>query len=406
MESLIRPAAEWELAGIIADAAARRAPIEIMGAGSKRRIGHAIQASATLSTRGLRGITLYEPTELVMSAQAGTPLAEVEAELARRSQMLPFEPIDPGAAVGGLTGQMTIGGVFATNLSGPRRLTSGAARDHLLGTRAVNGRGETFKSGGRVMKNVTGYDVARGLAGSWGTLAVMTEVTFKVVPAPESTATLVLFDLTDELAVEAMCAAMGTPFEVSAAVYLQESLTARLWHDGLRAAGKSITALRLENLAKSISYRSERLKGLLRPYGEIQLLEGGAALAFWDELRKLSVVSGTSKPLWRLSATPKIGPAIVAAISRYMPVAAYYDWSGGLIWLEVPESADAGATDIRRVIALHGGHATLIRAEPAVRAAVEVFQPLDPGVERLSRKLKETFDPGGILNPGRMYATM
>ncbi len=406
MESLIRPAAEWELAGIIADAAARRVPMEVIGAGSKRRIGHAVQASATLSTRGLRGITLYEPTELVMSAQAGTPLAEVEAELARRSQMLPFEPIDPGAAVGGLVGQMTIGGVFATNLSGSRRLTSGAARDHLLGARAVNGRGETFKSGGRVMKNVTGYDVARGLAGSWGTLAVMTEVTFKVVPAPESTATLVLFDLTDELAVEAMCAAMGTPFEVSAAVHLQRTLVGRLGHDGLRAAGQSITALRLENLAKSISYRAERLRELLRPYGEIQLLEGAPALAFWDELRKLSVVSGTAKPLWRLSTTPKVGPAIVAAISRYMPVAAYYDWSGGLIWLEVPESADAGATDIRRVIALHGGHATLIRAEPAVRAAVEVFQPLDPGVERLSRKLKETFDPGGVLNPGRMYATM
>jgi glycolate oxidase FAD binding subunit len=358
----------------------------------------------TISTNGLRGITLYEPTELVMSARAGTPVAEIEAELDSRGQMLPFEPIDLGPALGGGAAGGSIGAVFATNISGARRVATGAARDHLLGVRAVNGRGEAFKSGGRVLKNVTGYDVARGLTGSWGTLAVMTEVTFKVVPRPERTATLVLFGLTDELAAEVMCQGLGTPFEVSGAVHLPKSMASRLDTPELRDSGQAVTALRVENLASFVSYRCGKLREALAPYGEGQIFEDGVSLAFWRELRTLSVLQGRTKPLWRISTKPTAGPEVVAAISRYMTVEAFYDWSGGLIWLEVPESADAGASDIRRVIAQHGGHATLIRADAGVRAAIDVFQPLDPGLERLTRRLKAAFDPAGILNPGRMYA--
>src|SRR5262249_37398511 len=184
------------------------------------------------STRALRGITLYEPNEMVMSARSGTSLAQIEDALSARRQMLAFEPIGLGGLGGGEATDATIGGIFATNLSGARRIRVGAARDHLLGVRA--GSGEVFKSGGRVMKNVTGLDLCRGLAGSWGTLAVMCEVTFKVQPMPEETATLILLGLPDEIAVEVLCEAMTTPYEVSGAVHLQPSLVARLWHDGLR----------------------------------------------------------------------------------------------------------------------------------------------------------------------------
>jgi glycolate oxidase FAD binding subunit len=272
--------------------------------------------------------------------------------------------------------------------------------------RAITGKGELVKSGGRVMKNVTGYDLARGLAGSWGTLAVLTEVTFKVVPMPERTATIVLHGLADELAAEVMCQAMGTPYEVSGAVHLPAAMAKRLQSAEVKAAGEAVTALRLENFETFVNYRADKLRELFAPYGDVQVLDDEVSRQFWGELGQLSVLQGQSEPLWRISTAPKTGPKVVAAIGRYMPVNAFYDWSGGLIWLEVPDSADAGATDIRRVIAQFGGHATLIRADVSVRAAIDVFQPLEPGVERLTRGLKGTFDPAGILNPGRMYAAV
>lgn len=404
MQQTLRPATERELQRFIADAAHAGMPLEIVGAGTKRTLGRPVNAAVSLTTQSLAGVSLYEPTELVMGARAGTLLSRIEAELSGRGQMLAFEPIDIAPLLGGTAGQGTIGAVFATNLSGSRRIAAGAARDHLLGIEAVAGTGQAFRNGGRVMKNVTGYDLCRGVAGSWGTLAVMASVTFKVLPRPEQTATLVFFGLEDTAAVEALCTALGTPYEVSGTVHLQRPLAAKLWHAGLRSEHKAVTAIRLESFSKSIDYRLPRLRQALRAFGEAHELDHASSLAFWDELRQLSVLQGSSAPLWRISTTPTAAPKAVAAISRYMECKAMYDWSGGLVWLEVPATADAGATDIRRVLATHGGHATLIRAETAVRAAVDVFQPLDRKVADLSRGLKRVLDPGGILNHGRMYA--
>jgi glycolate oxidase FAD binding subunit len=402
----LRPAEEAELSRMVADCAARGVPLEIQGAGTKRRIGKPVAGAARLSTGGLAGITLYEPADFVLTARAGTPVADIGTELARHSQMLAFEPIDLGPVVGGAPRVATWGAVFATNVSGARRIASGTARDHLLGTRAVDGRGELFRSGGRVLKNATGYDLARGLAGSWGTLAVISEAVCKVVPAPEQTATLVLFGLTDDLAGEVMRAAMGTPWEVSGAVHITKALTARLWHAALRAAGAAVTAFRLETFSRWLVGRIGGLREALAPYGEVHVLDDASSRPFWDELRQLSILQNSEKPLWRISTTPRLGPRIVEAIAGLMETETFYDWAGGLIWLAVPPAADAGASDVRQVVALYGGHATLIRAEGAVRAAVDVFQPLEPSVERLTRQLKVAFDPAGILNPGRMYATM
>jgi glycolate oxidase FAD binding subunit len=406
LSDLQRPGADWELQFMIAGCAEKGIPIEVVGSGSKRAVGRPIENAMTITTASLRGITLYEPSELVMSARAGTPLTAIEAELAARGQMLPFEPVDIGPATGTAHGTQTIGAVFATNLSGARRIHSGAARDHLLGVKGVNGRAELFQSGGRVMKNVTGYDVARGLTGSWGTLAVLTEVTFKVVPWPETAATLIYLNLPDNIAVELLCTAMAQPVEVSGAVHLQAPLAARLSHPGLKVMGKSITALRLENFSGAVTARKQKLKEALKVYGKALELDHRETLEFWSELRRLSVLPYRQTLLWRISTKPTMAAKLVQAIKRYMPAEAFYDWGGGLVWLEVPATADAGTAEIRRAAAIHGGHATLIRAERSVRASVEVFQPLSPALERLTRGLKSAFDPAGILNPGRMYANV
>ena len=399
----MRPEDEAALSDIIAAAGAAKTGLEITGGGSKRTIGRPTNSSHLVSTRALRGITLYEPNEMVMSARAGTLLSEVQSVLGKNNQMLAFEPVELAGLVGGDSRHATIGGVFATNASGPRRIIAGAARDHLMGIRGVNGRGEVFKNGGRVMKNVTGYDLCKGLAGSWGTLSVFSEVTFKVMPKPQASTTLVLLGLSDEIAIEVLCAVMGTPYEISGAVHIQQPLAVTLDHMALRGQGKSITAFRLETSPKSIVYRRERILEALKVYGELHDLDQTSSEAFWDEMTRLSVFEASDHPLWRISTAPAKGPAVVAAIARYMPVNAIYDWSGGLIWLDVPKTSDAGAADVRRVISSYGGHATLIRAPAATRAATDAFQTLEPGVQRLSQKLKATFDPANILNPGRMY---
>lgn len=406
MDDILRPATEWELKSMMTALMERSIPVEIMGAGSKRGIGRPVSAPVALTTTGIRGISLYEPSELVMSARAGTPLAQVEVELASRGQMLPFEPIDLGPALGAGAGLQTIGAVFAANLSGARRISSGAARDHLIGARGVNGRGEIFKSGGRVMKNVTGYDVARGLSGSWGTLAVLSEVTFKVLPLADDVVTLVYPELTDDLAVELMSLALVQPFEVSGTVHLTETLAGRLKHKGLSGKGHPLTAIRLENFTRSISYRKQKLREVLSAFGAPIELELESSLEFWGEMRRLSFLPPNGTHLWRISTTPSKAAALVASVRRHMAVETFYDWSGGLIWLETPASADAGSADIRRAVASHGGHATLIRADESVRQTVEVFQPLAPAVDRITRGIKQAFDPARLLNPGRMYATM
>ncbi|MGQ0671858.1 MAG: FAD-binding protein [Hyphomicrobium sp.] len=406
MHDVLRPATDWELQSMLGQLRDQRIAVEVIGAGTKRGVGRPVAANIAVSTAGLRGITLYEAAELVMSARAGTPVSQIEVELASRGQMLGFEPIDLGQALGGHAGLQTIGAIFASNLSGARRISAGAARDHLIGIKAISGRGEVFKSGGRVMKNVTGYDVSRGLAGSWGTLAVLTEVTFKVMPIPDDVATLVYPGLPDDLAIELMCAAMGLPYEVSGTMHLTANLVSRLRHEDLAAQKKPLTALRIENFTKSIAYRKERMIEALREFGKPLVLDLESSLRLWGEMRRLSVMPPNQTFLWRISTTPKVAADLVTMIRRHMPAEVFYDWSGGLIWLETPASADAGAADIRRAVAVHGGHATLIRADAAVRHTVDVFQPLNPALDQLTRGLKQAFDPDGLLNPGRMYATL
>ena len=392
-----------ELAYLVAEAADTRTPLEVMGRGTKREVGRPVQYGAVLSTESLTGIQLYEPSELVLVALAGTPVAQIEQALVEHDQEFPFEPIDLGPVLGFDRGQGTIGGVVATNFSGSRRILSGSARDHVLGVQAVNGSGETIRAGGRVMKNVTGYDLGRALAGSWGTLAVITEVAIKVLPAQREVRTVLCFGLADPNGIEALCLAMGTPFEVSGTVHMHAELAERLSDQEIANAGASVTAIRVENFPASARYRSSRLKQMLQAYAPALELDTLRSRAFWDEIRTLKMFQKSDRPLWRISTVPSTAAKLVHNLARKIDVRVLYDWSGGLIWLETPPISDAGAVEIRRNLAEIGGHATLIRAEAPARAAIDVFQPLDKPVMALTASLKRAFDPVGILNPGRMY---
>jgi glycolate oxidase FAD binding subunit len=392
-----------ELAYLVAEAADTRTPLEVMGRGTKREVGRPVQYGAVLSTENLTGIQLYEPSELVLVARAGTPIGQIEQALTEYDQEMPFEPIDLGPVLGFGRGQGTVGGMVATNFSGSRRILSGSVRDHVLGVQAVNGSGETIRAGGRVMKNVTGYDLSRALSGSWGTLAVMTEVAIKVLPAPREVRTVLCFGLADPNGIEALCLAMGTPFEVSGTVHMHAELAERLSDQEIANAGASVTAIRVENFPASARYRSSRLKQMLQAYAPALELDTLRSRAFWDEIKTLKMFQKAERPLWRISTLPTAAAKLVHNLARKIDVRVLYDWSGGLVWLETPPISDAGAVEIRRNLAEIGGHATLIRAEAPARAAIDVFQPLDKPVMALTASLKRAFDPVGILNPGRMY---
>ena len=392
MAEAIAPASEEELAETIAGVAAGRTPVAVQGNGTRAGFGRPMQTATTITTAKLTGVTLYEPTELVVSARAGTPVAEIERLLAGKGQRLAFEPLDH-RPVYGSAGEPTIGAVAAVNASGPRRIQAGAARDSLIGVRAVNGRGEVIKSGGRVMKNVTGYDLVRFLAGSHGTLAVLSEVTFKVLPAPETEATLVVAGLGDGPAVAVLSAALGSPFAVTGAAHLAG------------AEGEDTrTCVRIEGFAASVADRAGRLRGELKRFGAADILDAEASRRLWEDVRRIKPLAADGPaPLWRVSVRPADGPAVAEAARRAFPCRVLLDWGGGLVWIAGGEGADAGAAAIRTAVAAVGGHATLVRAPDAVRNAVEVFQPLSPALMALTRKLKASFDPAGILNPGRMY---
>ncbi len=394
--TLFTPKSEAEAAQIVADLALTNKPVTIQGGATRAGIGRPNQTEATISTVRLTGVTLYEPAELVIAARGGTTVAEIEATLAAKNQMLPFEPMDHRTLLG-TRGEPSIGGVVAGNHSGPRRIQAGACRDSLIGVRIVNGRGEAIKSGGRVMKNVTGLDLAKLVTGSWGTLGLLTEVTFKVLPRPERTVTLLLKNLSDERAVAALSAALGSPFEPSAAAHLPAGLGRPL----------ARTILRLEGFSVSLDYRIGAFRTLLAAYGEITLLEGEDSTRLWRGVRDCEFLAEPmDAAIWRISTAPTRAPAMVATIAAAVPGARwFYDWGGGLVWLAVPSSGDAASATVRAAVASAGGHATLIRAPRELRASLDVFQPLGP-LQTLTGGIKTSFDPTGIFEPGRMYAGM
>lgn len=401
MTSILKPRDAREVLDAVAWAVAEEHPLEVLGSGSKRGFGRPVQAEHALDLSGLSGITAYEPAELYMTALPGTPVAEVKAALAASGQELPFEPIDLDPLYG--AGGGTIGGVFACNLSGPRRIKAGAARDHLLGFKAVSGRGEGFKSGGTVVKNVTGYDLSKLACGSFGTLACFTELSFKVLPAAEKTRTLLLYGFDDRGGVMALNRAGGSPHEVSGLAHLPAAAAARSAVGYVRDAGASVTAIRLEGTAVSTTARLAALRAMFEGT-RMEEPHGRNSGAFWAEIRDVATLIA-APIVWRVSVAPTQGPPLVDKIrAAGLPVTGwFYDWSGGLVWIGL-EGGDAMAEGVRAALPGIGGHATVMRADAAARAALAVFQPEPAPLAALTARVKDAFDPKRILNPGRLYA--
>ena len=407
------------LADAVRWAVAGEAPLEVIAGGSKQTLGRPVQSAATLSLAAFDGIVDYQPSELVLTAQAATPLATIEVALEAERQMLAFEPADygpllrasggadfraPGGADLRAPGGATLGGALACNLSGPRRIKAGAARDHFLGMHAVSGRGERFKAGGRVVKNVTGYDVCKLLAGSYGTLALMHEVTVKVLPAPERTRTVLVFGLEPAAALDALGAALGSAHEVSGAAHMPAEIAARSAVSYVAGAGAAVSAVRVEGFPASVEARCEALRALLGPFGAVEELHSKNSATLWREIRDVRAFADDSGPLWRLSVPPASGAAAAARVAEAADVRALFDWGGGLLWLAVDGAPDAGEVPVRAAAMAVGGHATLVRADAPTRAARAVFQPQATGLAALTARIKRAFDPTGVLNPGRMYA--
>lgn len=375
---MMRPQTEAELAEMVAGAAG---PLVVQGGGT-RPVGKPVTGEV-LEMSGLSGVVLHEPGALTLVVKAGTAVAEVERVLAAAGQRLAFEPMDHRALLRS-TGEPTMGGLVAANVSGPRRVQVGACRDFLLGVRFVDGLGRVLKNGGRVMKNVTGYDLVKLMAGSWGTLGVMSELSFKVLARPETEATLVHHGMDAAAGVAALNAALGSPFDVSGAAHVE---------------GR--TQVRLEGLAGSVAYRVAQLQG--EALAGFDVVDGAQSAALWQEVRDVLPFAGADGAVWRVSVKPSDGPVLSTELhARGVGHRALFDWGGGLVWLLVPGEEDAGAAAIRAELARLGGHATLIRGAEALRAAVPVFHPEPAPVAAISQALRAKFDPRGILNPGRM----
>lgn len=368
----VQVSSEEQLAEAIRGA---QGPLRISGGGT-RPVGRPV-VGEVLDLSGLTGITLYEPGALTVVAKAGTRVAELEAALAAEGQRLAFEPADWRGLLG-TEGEPTLGGMVAANVSGPRRVQVGACRDALLGVRFVDGAGAVVKNGGRVMKNVTGYDLVKLIAGSWGTLGVLTELSLKVLPAPEATAVLVIEGLSSDDALAAMTKALRSPFDVTGAAH-----------------GPMGTLIRIEGFAGSVTYRADRLRALLDPFGaaRVETLPE-TCQALWRAVRDVEPFHGRPGDVWRLSVKPSDGPDLVRRVGARE---ALYDWGGGLIWLLMDEGED-----LRARLGGFSGHATLIRASEETRAQIPSFQPEPAPIAAISAGLRARFDPKGILNPGLM----
>jgi glycolate oxidase FAD binding subunit len=399
--AILRPADAPQTIEIIARAAAKNTPLRIQAGNSKNAFGRPVETQHTLDLTHLSGILDYEPAELFISARAATPLQTILDELEPHGQMLAFEPPDWRALLN-TENHPTLGGTVACNLAGPRRVRAGAARDHFLGFNAINGRGEFWKAGGKVVKNVTGYDMCKLQAGAFGTLSVLLDGTMRLLPKPETSSSVLFLGLSDAEAVHIMSSALNSPHEVSAAAHLPARFAARSASAAGFPSGQSVTALRLEGPRPSVAYRAEALASLHRPGAQFGEAESAR---FWQEIASVQkLLASTETILWRVCATPTAAPSVLHEVRDHIDGAeGFYDWGGGLLWIELdPTLTDTGESVIRTAISTSGGHATLLRADHAQRARIPVFQPLAAPLEALTRRVKTGFDPLGILNPGRM----
>lgn len=394
MSSAVRtPSSIADLQQVVADASQSGEPLELLGGGSKRWYGRKVASREMLSMSAFSGIVDYQPQELICIAKPAMPLAALERQLDEHGQMLAFEPPHWGDAA-------TLGGTIACNLSGPRRFKAGAARDHLLGFQAVTGRGEVVRGGGKVVKNVTGYDLSKLMCGSFGTLAVFTELCVKVLPRPETERTVVVRGMEEAAALTLLRDVSRTAHEPSGLACLPVGTTMPSSLMGFSGNPKPLALIRIEGTEGSVVQRGEAIAAMAQ--GSAILLQSIQSRGLWRSLRELEpLLLQAGERLWRVSVPPDRGPGAMDALRKAGSARGFYDWGGGLVWSVLPDTQDAA---VHPIAAAAGGHARLLKSAPSAKPAADVFGPLPPAQRKLHEQLKQAFDPSGILNPGRMYA--
>ena len=392
------PRDEKEVCEVVRWAAAQREALSVSGSGSRAGFGHEVNSTHGISLKELSGIRDYDPRELVLTAAAGTPLAEINAALTEHGQQLAFEPPDPSVLFGG-AGAGTLGGVFLGNQSGPRRMHAGAARDHILGVRAVNGRGEMWKSGGKVIKNVTGYDLSKLLAGSWGTLSIVTEISCKVLPASGAATMGVAVDnVTPALALLTTIA--SSSLSPTGLAYVPQTPAAG---DAFAAEIRGRCLLRFEGTEAGVNERIAGVSKLLGPAAKPCVWTGTESNALWRALRDAAPVAA-SPVLLKLSLPPTWAPAVADALAARQIHAWYLDTGGAWFWIGVESAAAVELVQaLRDLLRPVGGSVVIMRAPAATKSAISVLTPQPPALAALTGRLKQSFDPLCLFNPGRLY---
>ena len=404
------PKTEKEVSSIIKRYYKSNVPIEIIGSGSKKKIGRPLQCAKTLNLSKLNGIIEYLPEELYIKVKAGTKIDKIENELKKKNQQLAFEPIDFGYLFLGKSNCGTAGGQVACNIAGPRRLKSGSIRDHILGFRAVNGRGDIIKSGGNVVKNVTGYDLSKLICNSYGTLAAITEITFKVLPAPEENKTLVIHDLNLESSIEYLSQSISSSNDISGATFLpmtpncencKMDIKNTFQLNDLKQNG-SLTAVRVEGSKKSVDERASNLqKRFSIPESNFSLLENLQSSIFWKKIRNLEFFSGTQNNIFRIVLPPTETAKLLYELPKKYKY--FLDWGGSVIWMEACELSEQYFNSIRKKVVMHGGYLSMIKNSDFLPYVEDVFT-INNVRFNISQSIKKSFDPKRILNPGKMYS--
>ena len=402
MAEIYSPSSENEVVDFIKDSYSLQTPIEISGNNSKP-IGRLIQCSKSLQFKNFNGIVEYLPEELYIKVKSGTSLALIEAELDKKNQELAFEPSDMGFLYSGKSNKGSVGGAVACNLSGSRRFRAGALRDHILGFCGVNGKGEIIKSGGTVVKNVTGYDVSKLITGSYGTLVALTEIVLKVQPKNEESQTLLINNINLKMALNVFSKAMHTSVEISGACFYPAKISKFFKLNDLDT-NTSITAIRLEGPKISVSERVNTLKKLFSDYKTtISVLENYQSRIFWQNTTDLQFFNNSKNVVAKIILPPLNADQLMNKFENE-ELKYVVDWAGNLIWVELPENDSVLLKHLRTEILKLSGHMTIIKAPNHVRIREDFLTTVDENIKVLSLKIKESFDPKKILNPGKMYS--
>ena len=401
-QSVLKPNSREEISLIIQECYKKNIPIEVSCLQSKRSIGRNFQTEKTLDLSNYKGIIEYKPEELYIKVKAGTSIKEIKAELDKHNQQLAFEPNDFGLIFKGKYDEGSIGGVISCNFSGPRRFKVGSARDHVLGFQGINGRGEIIKSGGTVVKNVTGYDLSKILSGSFGTLTVLTEISIKVLPKPASSKTLVIKNPHLLKTLNYLNDALSSSSDPSGGVFYPEYFSNHFTFNDLTYNGP-LTAIRIEGANESIDHRINNLRRELKLNDEeILILEPEQSRILWEKTRALEVFSKMKSNLLRIVIPPSEAFEVIKQIKTYDPKY-FVDWGGSLIWLQLDKVNFKILNDIRTIVNKAFGYLTVIKIEEDLKASIDIFS-IDPVRYKISEKLKKSFDPKRILNPGKMYS--